>query len=233
MSEWIGFLLLHLVLMTWVGVDAERRHRNVAAWMLVIALTGILGTVLWLIVRRRSPAVERLSARRVVTSLSSATLVLLLALIVRTFIVSSVVQTARVEGQAMMPTLADGDRLFVNKAAYRSRAPRHGEIVMFYYPLNPDKTFVLRVLAEPGDQVKIVRGRVHLNELPLEEPYVPRDYRSHENWGPEVIPEGYYFLLADNRGNASDSRHWRWVPKRYIVGRIAFRWWPLSRAGAL
>ena len=68
-------------------------------------------------------------------------------------------QVARVEGMSMAPTLEDQDRLIVNKLIYRLTSPRKGDIVMLYYPVNPDKSFVKRVIAEEGDLVRIVDGR--------------------------------------------------------------------------
>jgi signal peptidase I len=152
------------------------------------------------------------------------------AAVYATLIVTFGFQVARVEGQSMAPTLEDQDRLIVNKLAYRIGEPRRGDIVMLYYPLNPEKSFVKRVIAEEGDSVRIVDGRVYVNDIPLKDDYVPAEFRSHDDWGPQVIPEGYYFVMGDHRNNSSDSRHWGFVPKKYIIGRIALRWWPLSTA---
>ena len=143
-------------------------------------------------------------------------------------------QVARVEGQSMAPTLEDQDRLIVNKLVYRIGEPRRGDIVMLYYPLNPDKSFVKRVIAEEGDTVRIVDGRVYVNDVPLHDDYVPSEFRSHDDWGPQVIPEGYYFVMGDHRNNSSDSRHWGMVPKKYIIGKVQLRWWPVpDGAGVL
>jgi signal peptidase I len=139
-------------------------------------------------------------------------------------------QVARVEGQSMAPTLEDQDRLIVNKLVYRIGEPRRGDIVMLYYPLNPEKSFVKRVIAEEGDTVRIVDGRVYVNDIPLKDDYVPSEYRSHDDWGPQVIPEGYYFVMGDHRNNSSDSRHWGMVPKKYIIGKVQLRWWPVPTA---
>jgi signal peptidase I len=139
-------------------------------------------------------------------------------------------QVARVEGQSMAPTLEDQDRLIVNKLVYRIGEPRRGDIVMLYYPLNPDKSFVKRVIAEEGDTVRIVDGRVYVNDIPLKDDYVASEYRSHDDWGPQVIPEGYYFVMGDHRNNSSDSRHWGMVPKKYIIGKVQLRWWPVPTA---
>jgi len=145
-------------------------------------------------------------------------------------IVTFVFQVARAEGQSMAPTLEDQDRLIVNKLAYRMGEPRRGDIVMLYYPLNPEKSFVKRVIAEEGDTVRIVDGQVYVNDIPLKDDYVPAKYRSHDDWGPQVIPEGYDFVMGDNRNNSSDSRSWGMVPKRYIIGKVQIRWWPVPHA---
>lgn len=152
------------------------------------------------------------------------------AAVYATLIVTFGFQVARVEGQSMAPTLEDQDRLIVNKLAYRLGEPQVGDIVMLYYPLNPEKSFVKRVIAEQGDQVRIVDGRVYRNDVPINDDYVPMEYRSHDDWGPEVVPEGYYFVMGDHRNNSSDSRHWKYVPKKYIIGKVQLRWWPLPEA---
>ena len=89
---------------------------------------------------------------------------------------------------------------------------------------------VKRVIAEEGDSVRIVDGRVYVNDIPLQDDYVSAEYRSHDDWGPQIIPEGYYFVMGDHRNNSSDSRHWGFVPKKYIIGKVQLRWWPLPQA---
>jgi signal peptidase I len=152
------------------------------------------------------------------------------AAVYATLIVTFGFQVARVEGQSMAPTLADQDRLIVNKLAYRIGQPQVGDIVMLYYPRNPEKSFVKRVIAEEKDQIRIVDGRVYRNEVPINDDYVPLEFRSHDDYGPEVVPEGYYFVMGDHRNNSSDSRHWKFVPKKYIIGKVQLRWWPVPHA---
>jgi signal peptidase I len=143
-------------------------------------------------------------------------------------IVVFLVQVARVEGHSMAPTLANHDRLIVNKFTYQVSAPRRGDIVMFYYPVNPDEAFVKRVIAEEGDTVRISGGHVYVNALPVEDSYVAAEYRSHEDFGPETVRSGFYFVLGDHRNDSSDSRDWGLVPKKYIVGKVDARWWPVN-----
>jgi len=152
------------------------------------------------------------------------------AAVYATLIVTFGFQVARVEGLSMAPTLEDQDRLIVNKLIYRLSSPRKGDIVMLYYPVNPDKSFVKRVIAEEGDQVRIQDGRVYVNDIPMADDFVPPEYRSHDDFGPTVIPDGYYFVMGDHRNNSSDSRHWGMVPKKYIIGRVQLRWWPIPTA---
>ena len=154
------------------------------------------------------------------------------AAVYATLIVTFGFQVARVEGQSMAPTLQDQDRLIVNKFAYLSAVgePKAGDIVMLYYPNNPDKSFVKRVIAKENQRVRIVDGKVFVEDKPVDDSFVPDQYKSHEDWGPEVVPEGYYFVMGDHRNNSSDSRHWGFVPKKYIIGRVQLRWWPVPEA---
>jgi signal peptidase I len=152
------------------------------------------------------------------------------AAVYATLIVTFGIQVARVDGLSMAPTLEDHDRLIVNKLVYELGEPRPGDIVMLYYPLNPEKMFVKRVIAKEGDTVRIVDGHVYVNDLPLHDDYVPAEFRSHDDYGPEVVKQGYYFVMGDHRNNSSDSRHWGPVPKKYIVGKVKVRWWPIQDA---
>jgi signal peptidase I len=177
------------------------------------------------------PAGETLGAwRRMGHEVVAGLQTLVSAAVYATLIVTFGFQVARVDGLSMAPTLEDHDRLIVNKLVYEIGEPRPGDIVMLYYPLNPEKMFVKRVIAREGDTVRIVDGRVYVNDVPLHDDYVPAEFRSHDDWGPQVIQQGYYFVMGDHRNNSSDSRHWGPVPKKYIVGKVKVRWWPLQDA---
>jgi signal peptidase I len=152
------------------------------------------------------------------------------AAVYATLIVTFGFQVARVEGQSMAPTLEDQDRLIVNKLEYRLNSPQIGDIVMLYYPVDPDKSFVKRVVAGPGDTIRSVEGRLYRNDVPLPDDFIPEEFRSHDTWGPRVVPDGYYFVMGDHRNNSSDSRTWDYVPKKYIIGKVQIRWWPVNHA---
>jgi signal peptidase I len=141
-------------------------------------------------------------------------------------------QVSRVDGFSMAPTLEDHDRLIVDRLVYELGTPRPGDIVMLYYPVDPDKVFVKRVIAQEGDSVRIVGGRVFVNDMPLREDYVDARFRSYEDWGPEVISDGYYFVMGDHRNGSMDSRDWGLVPRKYIIGKVKIRWWPLQHVAA-
>src|SRR5829696_789494 len=160
-------------------------------------------------------------ANRLVDELGAWLKTLVSAAIYATLIVTFGLQVARVEGHSMEPTLADHDRLIVNKAAYLPwiGRPQIGDVVMLYYPNEPEKSFVKRVIAAEGDQVRIVAGKVYRNDVVLDDSFVLPQYRSHEDWGPKVVPAGYYFVMGDHRNSSSDSRTWGYVPKRYITGK--------------
>jgi signal peptidase I len=152
------------------------------------------------------------------------------AAVYATLIVTFGFQVARVEGQSMVPTLEDQDRLIVNKLVYRYSSPKFGDVVMLYYPEEPEKSFVKRVMAEPEDTIRSEGGKVYRNEVLVDDAFIPEEYRMFDSWGPYVVKRGYYFVMGDHRNNSSDSRSWGEVPKKYIIGRVQIRWWPLSHA---
>jgi signal peptidase I len=230
------FLLVPLAMFVggiWTALDAARRGQNWFAWGVAVSVTGV-ALIVWLVARRRFEVVRRphTSAFSLALALGLLFMAGLDFLLVRN-IATFLVQVARVEGKAMAPTLNDQDRLIVSRAAYRSDPPAVGDIVMLYYPLDPEKKFVKRIIAEEGDQLRIVDGQVFRNDVRINDDYVPAEYRSHDDFGPIVVPQGYYFVMGDHRNNSSDSRHWGFVPKKYVLGKVVYRWFPFSRSGSV
>jgi signal peptidase I len=152
------------------------------------------------------------------------------AAVYATLIVTFGFQVARVEGRSMEPTLQDQDRLVVSKLAYHVHDPAVGDVVMLLHPNNPSQSLVKRIVAAPGDTVAIQGGSVIRNGVAINEAYVPAELWSFDTSPPVAVPQGFYFVLGDHRNNSSDSRTFGPVPRKYILGRVQLRWWPLADA---
>ena len=152
------------------------------------------------------------------------------AAVYATIIVTFGFQVARVDGESMTPTLQDHDRLIVNKLVYSWTDPKVGDVVMHYWPEDPSKNFVKRVVAAEGDTIRSDAGKIYRNEVLMDDSFIPAEYRMQDTWGPVTVRRGYYFVLGDHRNNSSDSRIWGEVPKKYIIGKIQVRWWPMNHA---
>jgi signal peptidase I len=143
----------------------------------------------------------------------------------------------KVEGTSMMPTLTDQERIFINKFTYHFGlgAIERGDMVVFWYPLDPTKSYIKRVIGVPGDRVRIESGQVYVNGEALVENYVPESYRDNVSWKgkSDVVPAGEYFVLGDHRSSSSDSRSWGNVPREKIYGKAVFVYWPLDKMGRL
>src|SRR5215475_4126749 len=144
-------------------------------------------------------------------------------------------QPVKVEGTSMMPALVDQERIFINKFVYRFGISEinRGDTVVFWYPGDPSKSYIKRIIGMPGDRVQVVEGAVFVNGQALEEPYVPPDYRDTVSTPLATVADGEYFVLGDHRSSSNDSRSWGTVPRRYIYGKAVFVYWPLDRLGLL
>jgi signal peptidase I len=162
-------------------------------------------------------------------SIPGAILVLVFTAMCVVFVAEFGVQFSRVDGYSMEPTLENRDVLLVNRMAYEIGEPQPGDIVTLYYPMDPNQAFVKRVIAGQEAKVQILDGYVYIDDKPLQDDCVASAYRGHENWGPELVSDGYYFVMGDHRNRSSDSRDWGFVPRRYITGKVTLRWWPLQR----
>lgn len=136
----------------------------------------------------------------------------------------------RVENVSMQPTLKPGEFLLVNRVAYKFGEPSIGDIVVFHAPGVSDMDYIKRVVALPGDQVRITDGLVYVNNQPLYEPYIAEAPRYTGTW---EVPPDEFFVLGDNRNNSSDSHMWGFVPRDDIVGRALLIYWPISEVTLL
>ncbi len=149
-----------------------------------------------------------------------------------------VAQPVVVEGTSMLPQLHDGERLLVNKLVYYKFQSvdwghfERGDIVVFWYPRDPDKSYVKRIIGLPGETVELKNGIVLINGTVLSESYLDTEHnQSLPSFPPKKVEEHYYFVMGDNRDNSSDSRYWGLVPEKYIYGKAFFRYWKPSEIG--
>ena len=131
---------------------------------------------------------------------------LTVSIVVSTFIIIFLYQPVRVEGTSMLPVLEDQDRLFINKMAYRVGEIHHGDVVVFLYPHDHTKSYIKRVIALPGEQVRIDHGKVFVNGRAVREKYVPAMYADDRSQPEMTVPANEYFVMGDHRSISSDSR---------------------------
>lgn len=141
------------------------------------------------------------------------------------------VQSRQVEGASMQPTLHTGERVLVNKLAYWSFGqPQRGDVVVFH-AWTQHEDFIKRIIGLPGDTVEVKDNHVYVNDAPLEEPYLDQPTTGQE--GPVHVGADEVFVMGDNRGNSSDSRHYGPLPEEEIVGKAWLRYWPMGVAGLI
>lgn len=179
---------------------------------------------------------------------------LLIAMLFAFFAKTFVVQAFKIPSGSMEQNLLIGDHILVNKFAYAPTATAlerallpiaeldRGDVVVFKFPEDPERDFIKRCIALPGDRLEIVDKQTLVNNEPLEEgsyvyftdtrTYTRRKslfladaHRMRDNFGPYTIPEGQYFFLGDNRDNSNDSRFWGTVPATYVKGRALLVYW--------
>ncbi len=146
------------------------------------------------------------------------------------FLVHSSVQNYEIMSGSMEPDLGIGERVLVNKLAYRLGEPGRGDIVVFRPEENPDGIpFIKRVIGLPGEAVEVRAGTVFINGEPLEEPYIMD--RPGYSMPTKTIGAGEYFVLGDNRNNSNDSHVWGTVARWQLIGKASFTIWPPSELG--
>jgi signal peptidase I len=140
------------------------------------------------------------------------------------------IQTFRIDGESMEPTLQDQEFVLINKAAYLFQPPARGDIIVFQYPLNPQQIYIKRIIAIPGDIISVTNETVTINGVTLHESYINK--ADALNPYPPIIQyivgPNEYFVMGDNRGDSSDSRDWGFVPRQNIIGKAEFVYWPAS-----
>lgn len=145
-------------------------------------------------------------------------------------IVNQITSRIRVDGSSMEPTLHDGEFVVVNRLAYKQDPPLRGDIIVFYYPLDPSRRFIKRVIGLPGDLIEISNGNLYINDQLVFEPYIAAPPRYDGRWR---VAEGEVFVLGDNRNNSSDSQNWGSLAESEIIGKANLIYWPLDEIGVI
>jgi len=171
------------------------------------------------------------------------------SLFIALFIMHFFIQAFKIPSRSMVPTFLVKDHLFAVKLPFgirnpvrqgfikMFRKPRRGEIVIFRYPLETQKDFVKRAIGLPGEKIEIKDKKVYINDIPLEEPYIQftdeaiysHSMSNRDNFGPVIVPPGYYFMLGDNRDESLDSRFWGPLEEKFLVGKPGIIYWPPKR----
>ncbi len=155
-------------------------------------------------------------------------------------VITFAIQTVHVIGYSMLPTLNDNDYVLATKIDLRFSTPSRGDIVILKDPFDSSQDFVKRVIALPGERLRITSGQVFINGHLLREPYLPKNdpWVSSNNWPADstdpagaLIPAGHYFVMGDNRNHSSDSRVFGPISLNQIESRAWIRLLPLDKAG--
>ncbi|MBI3273755.1 MAG: signal peptidase I [Candidatus Colwellbacteria bacterium] len=150
-----------------------------------------------------------------------------------------IIQPFIVRGASMEPNFYDKEYLIVDEISYYFGEPTRGDTIVFRYPLNTSQYFIKRIIALPGETIKISDGKVHIfnGQNPegflLDEPYLENAIHSTHPASEVMLGKDEFFVLGDNRDFSSDSRVWGSLKREFIVGRVLFRAWPLERFGVL
>jgi signal peptidase I len=152
-------------------------------------------------------------------------------------VIQYAVQTVHVLGSSMSATLHDNDLLVASKISYKLHAPQRGDIIVFKPPNEDSRDFIKRVIALPGDRIRITNAVVYINGQVLHEPYLPEPWTYNNNWPADgqdkLVPTDQYFVMGDNRNHSSDSRSFGFVELDAILGKAEVRIWPINQAGFL
>jgi signal peptidase I len=181
---------------------------------------------------------------------------IIVALVVAVIIKTFLIQAFFIPSASMRDTLLEGDRVMVNKLAYRFGEPHRGDVIVFDSPLvehhkaesflgkvvrnvgealgmsTPESALIKRVIALGGETIEIQNNRILIDGVPLDEPYLTRPV-DMDAFGPLTIPEGHVFVMGDNRNQSEDGRVFGPIAESDIIGRAFVRVWPPSRWGGL
>src|SRR5215216_1035673 len=161
------------------------------------------------------------SQRSTITMIASWIRDLFISVILAVLVILFLYQPVKVEGTSMMPALQDQERIFINKFVYKFGLGNieRGDMVVFWFPGDPTKSYIKRVIGVPGDMIQVDDGAVIVNGQRLEEAYVIEEYRYRQSMSAFKVQPDEFFVLGDHRSSSNDSRSWGTVPRKYIYGK--------------
>ncbi|MFM2071407.1 MAG: hypothetical protein RLZZ623_1670 [Actinomycetota bacterium] len=174
------------------------------------------------------------SVRKKMNPLVEWVIVVLVAVTSALLVRAYVVQQFAVEGESMVNTLQNGDRVLVNRLSYRLHDPRRGDVVVLkrFDSSSTERDLIKRVIGLPGDNVRVASCTVYINDRPLTEPYLDPEVQARDGCGgdqaPVVVPENSVYVLGDHRGKSSDSRVFGPVADDLLIGRAFVIIWPVG-----
>ena len=151
----------------------------------------------------------------IITILAALAIFLLLQVTIGSF---------KVYGMSMSPSIQHGDYIMVNKATYFFQDPKRGDVIVFNSPRSPGSDLIKRIIGLSGDTVEVKNGKVFVNKTPLKEPYIMEQPKYE--YPLQQVPQGYYFVLGDNRNNSADSHTGWFLPRENIIGKAWISYWP-------
>ncbi len=176
-----------------------------------------------------SPVPKRASLGTILaTAAQELVLTFLPALVLALLINHFVAQTTYVLGQSMEPNLRDDEHLLIEKLSYRFGTPERGDVVVIQVDYS-EIPLIKRVIGLPGETVEVRDSQLYIDGQLTAEPYLTDPLQ--RNFGPATVPEGYVFVMGDNRNNSNDSRYFGAIPMDQILGRAWVSYWPLQEVG--
>jgi signal peptidase I len=149
-----------------------------------------------------------------------------------------VMQPNQVQGASMDPTFNSGDYIFTSKVTYKMRSYHRGDVIVFKSPPNPDIDYIKRIIGLPGDEVMVKDSEVYVNGIKLNEPYISAKTNVWEggfskDGVPAKVPNGYLFVMGDNRPRSSDSREFGPITQESVIGQVFYRYFPATKMGVI
>ncbi len=138
-----------------------------------------------------------------------------------------------VRGESMHPTLSHGDRIIIRRLSEDGPLNRFDIVVFRGHRHSQGRLMIKRVIGLPGDRIELRRDRVFINGQELAQPFLDRTMNIIPSDPKDLkrtrIPEQSFYILGDNREDSRDSRHFGWIKRDRVIGRVIARYWPLKR----